>query len=104
MSYINKNFKRENDSMLKVTQETPLNKLEIEDYMIIPYEEYEDETLNNLKEIEFEMITPVDFSDKRQLKIYNGIKEAANSLNISVSNLSKKLVGINNNKTPMKYV
>ena len=36
--------------------------------------------------------------------LYNGIKEAANSLNISVSNLSKKLVGINNNNTPMKYV
>lgn len=68
--------------MLKVTQETPLIKLEIEDYMIIPYEEYEDETLNNLKEIEFEMITPVDFSDKRQLKIYNGINEVDKKISI----------------------
>ena len=35
---------------------------------------------------------------------YYGIKEAADSLNISLSNLSKKLVGINFNNTQLKYV
>ena len=33
---------------------------------------------------------------------YYGIKEAADSLNISLSNLSKKLVGINFNNTQLK--
>ena len=35
---------------------------------------------------------------------YYGRKEAADSLNISLSNLSKKLVGINFNNTQLKYV
>ena len=35
---------------------------------------------------------------------YYGIKEAADSLNISLGNLSKKLVGINFNNTQLKYV
>jgi len=35
---------------------------------------------------------------------YYGIKEAADSLNISLSNLGKKLVGINFNNTQLKYV
>lgn len=68
--------------MLKATQEKPLIKLEIDDCTTIPYEEYEDETSNDLKEIEFEMITPIDLSDKRQLEIYNGINEVDERLSI----------------------
>ncbi|WMJ89251.1 hypothetical protein [Anaerocolumna sp. MB42-C2] len=68
--------------MLKATQERPLIKLEIDDYTTIPYEEYEDETSNDFKEIEFEMITPIDFSDKRQLEIYNGINKVDERLSI----------------------
>ncbi len=68
--------------MLKATQERPLIKLEIDDYTTIPYEEYEDKTSNDIKEIEFEMITPIDFSDKRQLEIYNGINEVDERLSI----------------------
>lgn len=67
---------------MKATQEKPLIKLEIDDCTTMPYEEYEDGTSNDLKEIEFEIITPIDFSDKRQLEIYNGINEVDERLSI----------------------
>jgi len=68
--------------MLKTTQEKPIIKLEIDDHTTIPDDVYEDKDLIDLKEIEFEMITPIDFSDKRQLKIYNGINEVDERLTI----------------------
>lgn len=60
---------------MKTTQEKPLLKLEIDDYTTLPNEVYEDETSTALKEIEYELITPIDFSDKRKVEIYNGIAE-----------------------------
>lgn len=61
--------------MLKTTQEIPLIKLEINDDNDITNEVYSDESLTDLKEIEFEMIAPVDFTDKRKVEIYKGINE-----------------------------
>lgn len=61
--------------MLKTAQKKPLIKLEIDDYTILSNEAYEHKTSTDLKEIEFEMITPIDFSDKREVEIYNGIAE-----------------------------
>lgn len=64
------------------TQEKHLIKLEIDNYNTLPDEAYGDETSTDLKEIEFEMITPVDFSDKRKVEIYNGITEVDERLAI----------------------
>lgn len=53
---------------MKTTQEKPLIKLEIDDYTTLSNEMYEHKTSTDLKEIEFAMITPIDFSDIKKLK------------------------------------
>lgn len=89
--------------MLKATQEKPLIKLEINDCTTIPYE---DETSNDLKEIEFEIITPIDFSDKRQLEIYNGINEVDERLSIineKIEELNTEIDRLTNNADGIDY-
>lgn len=53
------------------TQCKDLIKLEMDDYNT----SYNDVNSTDLREIEFEIITSVDFSDKRKVEIYNGIIE-----------------------------
>lgn len=77
--------------MVKTEQEKALIKLEIDEYTTLPNYVYKDETLIDLKEIEFEMITPIDFSDKRKIEIYNGITEIDEKLAV----INKKVDELN---------
>lgn len=63
---------------MRNTQCKHLIKLEIDDYNT----SYNDVNSTDLREIEFEIITPVDFSDKRKVEIYNGMVEVDDKLAI----------------------
>lgn len=92
--------------MLKDTQEKSLIKLEIDDCTTIPFEEYENENSNALKEIEFEMIILRDFSDKRQLEIYNGINEVDEKLSMideKIEELNTEIDRLTNNSDGIDY-
>ncbi|EKQ56197.1 MULTISPECIES: hypothetical protein [unclassified Clostridium] len=92
--------------MLTTTQEKPLIKLEIDDYTIIPNDVYENKTSTDLKEIEFEMITPIDFSDKRKVEIYNGIAEVDERLaviNQKVEELNTEIDRLTNHADGLDY-
>lgn len=68
-------------------QRKPLIKLEIDDTNL----PNEDENLTDLKEIEFEMIAPIDFSDKRKVEIYNGITE----VDVRLEEINQKVEELN---------
>ena len=92
--------------MLETTQEKSLIKLEIYDCTALPNEIYEDETSTELREIEFEMITPVDFSDKRKVDIYNGIAEVDERLaviNQKVEELNTDIDRLTNHADGIDY-
>lgn len=91
---------------MRTTQEKPLIKLEIDDYTVQPNSVYEDETSTDLKEIEFEMITPIDFNDKRQVEIYNGIAEVDERLaiiNSKVDELNTEIDRLTNHADGLDY-
>lgn len=92
--------------MLKTIQEKALIKLEIDDYTNKPNEIYEDEPSTDLKEIEFEMIAPIDFSDKRKVEIYNGIAEVDESLaliNQKVEEINTEINRLTNHAGGLDY-
>lgn len=91
---------------MRTAQEKPLIKLEIDDYTIQPNSLYENETSSDLKEIEFEMITPIDFTDKRQVEIYNGIAEVDERLliiNLNVEELNTEIDRLTNHADGLDY-
>lgn len=65
--------------MLDMPQEKELIKIELEDSFLSD-ENSETKSATDLREIEFEIITPIDFTDKRKVEIYNGISEIDESL------------------------
>ncbi|AFS77512.1 hypothetical protein Curi_c04370 [Gottschalkia acidurici 9a] len=92
--------------MLTTTQEKSLIKLEIDDYTTLPNDVYEDETSTDLKGIEFEMITPIDFSDRRKVEIYNGIAEVDERLaiiNHKVEELNAEIDRLTNHADGLDY-
>lgn len=77
----------------------PLIKLEICEDTILSNETYEDNTLIDLKEIEFEMIAAIDYADKRKIEIYNSIAEIDERLvliNQKVEELNKDIDRLTN--------
>lgn len=92
--------------MSETTQEKSLIKLEIDEYTTMPNKIYEDETSTDLKEIEFEMILPIDFSDKRKVEIYNGISEVDERLaiiNQKVEELNTEIDRLTNHADGLDY-
>lgn len=88
------------------TQKKELIKLEIDDYNTIHNDI--DRTLNStdLREVEFEIITPIDFSDKRQVEIYNGIAEVDERLaliNQKVEELNTDIDRLTNHADGLDY-
>lgn len=81
-----------------------LIKLEIDEDTTLANEMYYDSTSNDLRKIEFEMITPVDFSDKRKAEIYKGINDIderlaiinqkIEELNVDIDRLTNHAEGI----------
>lgn len=91
---------------MKTTQEKPLIKIEIDDCMDLSNEIYDDETSTDLKEIEFEMIPPIDFSDKRKVEIYSGIAEVDERLaviNQKVEQLNTEIDRLTNHADGLDY-
>jgi len=84
---------------MHTTQEQTLLKLKFENDFSNAYEDCDNESLLNINEVEFEMIAPVDFSDKRKIEIYQGFTEIDKRLDLineKVANLNSDINRLTN--------
>lgn len=88
------------------TQDKQLIKLEIDEYNTLHNDIDRDLNSTDLRAIEFEIITPIDFSDKRQVEIYNGIAEVDERLaliNKKVEELNTDIDRLTNHADGLDY-